>query len=813
MGHVVHKFGGSSLADAKKIQNIANIISGMNETVVVSAIGKTTRMLQQSIDASLKVQAYDTGLKQILSIHLDIIEKLGIQKNHLDAILREDIEQISQMLKTISLTKICAEPLKHFILGFGELWSARVLNAYLNSQSIHSKFIDASDVLYVDDSSFPVSVDWGKSQSLLNASLEHRETKVHIITGFIAQNLEGQRTILGMNCSDYSAAIFAKLLQAKKLIIWTDVAGVYSANPQVVPEARQLQRLSYKEALELAYFGASVVHPLTINPMMEEEIPIYIKSSFDPQNAGTIITHPLKEPSKAKYWIKGLTSTTDVAIMRLQGAGIIGVSGIAAKVFSILEQHGISVMMISQSSSEYSICFAIHSKMANKAVRALEKGFKAEIDKRDIEHIYCDKGYALITAVGDGMRSQPGALSKVIKPLADAKVNIHAITQGSSERSITVTVHESDEALALKLIHAQAKNAPVIELAIGIIGVGNVGKVLIEQMQNQYLSLLEKNLRIRIVCMMNSKRFIQGENLLLDNWHEALQSSEKKANLALMSQSLLNTPVAQKVIIDASANLEVSEHYLEFLDNGIHVVTPNKHANTQSMEYYRELRQVALDNNVSFKYETNVCAGLPLVNTLQTIQLCGDKINKIQGVFSGTLSFIFNQMNQGKTFVDSLMLAYEKGYTEPDPREDLSGMDAARKVVCLAREIGLSIELSDVDVQNLTPKALQDVPLAKFLKEIKHYDQKITDALLAIKQKAKALHFIGEIDAKGKISVGVQACENTSPFAGLSNADNMVLIYSDYYCHSPMVITGAGAGAEVTAAGAFGDVLSLVNRM
>ncbi len=812
MEYVVHKFGGSSLADVIKIKHVMRIIGTTAQSVVVSASGKTTSLLKKAIELALENKSNHKVLEQISEHHMTLINGLCPDNKSVIKIFKKDIEYLKQILLTIRLSGICGDALEYFILGFGELWSAQILTVVLQQNDIQAQFVDASTVLFIDDHQKPVVIDWQRSQQAVDKHIIDRANKIYIITGFIAQNQEGNRSILGMNCSDYSSAIFAKLLQANKLVIWTDVAGIYSANPQVVKNARQLKQLSYKEALELAYFGASVVHPLTINPMMEMGIPIEIKSSFDPQDPGTVIVKKLDQENLAQYLIKGLTSISNVALMRVQGAGIIGVSGMAAKVFSVLEQAQVSVMMISQSSSEYSICFAIESKFAKKATKALERHFKAEIERGDIEHIYCEIGYALVTAVGDGLRAQPGALARVIKPLADAKINIHAITQGSSERSITVTVKQLDEDLALNLIHQQAKNPPLQNLAVAIIGTGGVGSELIKQLQAQKANLEAKSINLQLVALLNSTNALYANDLLVkENLLGLLKTNVGgHSDLDQLINHMQALSCAHKVIVDATANSIIAESYIKFLQNGMSIVTPNKYANTQSMAYYQTLRATAQLHNVEFKYETNVCAGLPLISTIQSMQLTGDKITKIKGVFSGTLSFIFNQINQGKTFVESLMLAYNDGYTEPDPREDLSGMDVARKVVCLAREIGLSIELSDINVQNLTPTELRNCTKEVFLAKVADYDQALTDKFKKLKGKLAALHFIGEINVSGKVVVSVLPLEETSSFVNLTGVDNMVLIYSKRYCNTPMVIRGAGAGTEVTAAGVFSDILSLV---
>ncbi|WP_150465396.1 bifunctional aspartate kinase/homoserine dehydrogenase I [Francisella sp. SYW-2] len=804
---IVHKFGGSSLATSEKIKNVSNIISCIDEAVVVSASAKTTSNLQKAIDQAIESQDYSETLNFIFEHHSSILHDLVPAENTLRETILKDLRDIKHILSTIVITGFCADSLRFFILGFGEIWSAKILTLYLQSRDKNAYFIDASECLIVNDSNYPVTVNWQQSLESIKAIKSENPADVYVITGFIAQNKLGKRTILGLNCSDYSAAIFAKLLQADKLYIWTDVAGVYSANPQVVPEAKPLTQLTYKEALELAYFGASVVHPLTIAPMALERTPIYIKSSYSPDEVGTKIS---ADKDEDQGLIKGLTSVSDVAIVRVQGAGMIGVSGISFKVFGALEKAGVSVMMISQASSEYSICFAIDSVNADRATETLKHEFTNEIKNNLIEEIAVHKHHALITAVGEGMKSKTGSLAKLVNSLKLANINIHAIAQGSSERSVTFAVKAEDEARGVQAMHRHY-NSVSDDIAIAVIGAGNIGKAFIKQIKQTYEKWYSRGINLVLVGATNSKQMrVSYENLLFENIDNLLNENTEQVNLEKLAEFMSHASATKKIVIDATASEDVSKSYANFLNNGISVITPNKYANSGNYEFYQELRKVAKQNGTSFLYETNVCAGLPLIVTLQNMVQSGDHVSTIKGIFSGTLSYLFTQLNNGVIFSDAVKMAYDAGYTEPDPRQDLSGMDVARKTVILAREIGLNIGLNDLVIENLVPEELRECSVEEFFTKLPAFNEQIMQQIADKKKALAGVHYVGSI-VNGVANVGIQAYDESSPFANVKGTDNIVMINTDRYTQ-PMVIQGAGAGVEVTAAGVYADVITVIRE-
>ena len=804
---IVHKFGGSSVASVEKIKNIANIIQSKEEAVVVSASGKTTSHLKKAIEQAIANEDYTSTLNVVLEHHRELISNLVTDSQGLDDLILSDLRSIKHILSTISITNFCSDNLRFFILGYGEIWSANILTAYLNEVGKKAHFIDASKVLIVNDKKYPVVVDWHTSADNIKTEMTKNPADVYIITGFIAQNKLGKRTILGLNCSDYSAAIFAKLLQARELYIWTDVAGVYSANPQVVPEAEPLKQLTYKEALELAYFGASVVHPLTISPMASENTPVFIKSSYAPSEIGTKIS---ADRDLSQGMIKGLTSVSDVSIVRVQGAGMIGVSGISAKVFNALDKADISVMMISQASSEYSICFAIEMSQSDNAVEVLQQEFDKEIKENLVEEIIVDKHFSLVTAVGEGMKAKTGSLSVLLNSLKLADINIHAIAQGSSERSVTFAVSQRAENRAIQAMHRHYKSIGD-DVAIAVIGAGNIGKEFINQLKQTHNNWLDKGVNLVLVGVTNSKAMkISYENLLSKNTDELLIENTEPVDLTKLAEFMSHATATKKVVIDATANETVASQYLEFLAKGISVITPNKYANSGGYDYYQNIRKTAEHTKANFLYETNVCAGLPLVNTLQNMVLSGDRVETIKGIFSGTLSYLFTQLNDGVIFSQAVKMAYDAGYTEPDPRQDLSGMDVARKTTILAREIGLNLNLENLEIENLVPEELRDCSVADFFNELPKFDEQIMQTIADKKQNQAGVHYVGTID-NGVATVGIQAYDSSSPFANVKGTDNIVMINTARYTQ-PMVIQGAGAGVAVTAAGVFADLITIINE-
>ena len=793
----IHKFGGSSLANADRFIALRSLLKGKNEIIVVSAIHGTTNALQMMIDAAINNEAYLDKLNALEKLHVEIIQQLLSTKNQAEVVqaIKQDIMILKKLLDSVKKSGSCPKETQDFILGQGEIWSASILSDYLAQDKKDIIYLDASTVLFTYEKNGMICIDWQKSQAELNNFLANKAFDQIIITGFIASTLEGKRTTLGRNGSDFSAAIFAKLFNATCLTIWTDVDGIFTADPNRVHTAFVIDSLSYKEALELAYFGAKVLHPMTIGPVLESKIPIYIKNSFNPSAAGT---HISASPKKSPYVIKGLTCIDAVSLINIEGTGMTGVSGIAARVFQILHHTGISVILISQASSEHSICFAVANIHTDTAVNALKENLHFEMERQYIEGIYVDKHCAILSAVGDNMVGTVGISGKLCDSLAKANINIRAMAQGSSERNISVVVKDTDINKSLQTVHAGFYLSRKT-ISIGLIGPGSIGSTLLRQIQSEIehlKSTYHVNLYVRGI--MNSKKMLLSEDPInLSTWEKELNNSPHQADLKIFTDHILTNDIPHAVIIDCTANPTIGQHYLNFIERGIHVITPNKHANSGELKYYKQLRTLTHAKDIHYLYEATVCAGLPVINTLQDLLKTGDKVNKIEGVVSGTLSFLFSELPKGKKFSEIISEAKKLGYTEPDPKEDLSGMDVARKLVCLAREVGHDVSLKDVKLHDLN--SISDDQMEELINKAKAKNQKLA--------------YMGEINSEGTITVDIKSLPENHPISRLAGTDNMLIFHTNRYDAYPLIIQGPGAGAEVTAAGIFADLLRLVSYL
>lgn len=804
-----HKFGGSSLADAERFKAVKQILSGKKEIIVVSATKGTTSTLQHCLDLARGGNDYSRDLNLLEDRHIKLINSI-ISKNSQNLVksLREDVEFIRNILNTIKTIHSYATEIQNFVLGFGEIWSAKILNAYLNLGG-NSEYLDASSILYSYIENDVVCIDWEKSYTELVQFVKNKDFDQLVVTGFIAKTLNGQRTILGRNGSDYSGAIFAKLFKAKCLYIWTDVDGIYTAHPQKVKSAFVIEHLSYKEAHELAYFGASVLYPMTVLPVESENIPLYIKNSFNPTAPGTYISH---ETKKTPYMIKGITYVSDIALINIEGAGLIGVAGTAARIFQILKDISVSVVLISQASSEHSICFAINNKMMDLAVSTLQERLHLEISGNLVGKITADPNCSIVAAVGEEMIGAVGAAGKLCDALAKANVNIRALAQGSSERNISVVINSSDINKALQALHAGFYLSGKT-ISIGLIGPGTVGKTLLKQISTELEGLCHKyhvNLCVRGI-MGSQKMLLSDSGINLNKWESNLKKSELEANISKFVEHIVSDDVPNAVIIDCTASVDVSKKYLDFAKKGISIITPNKHANGGStLKYYKELKAAVRDNKCQYLYEATVCAGLPVINTIGDLIKTGDEITAIEGIVSGTLSYIFNELAGGRKFSDVVKEAKKLGYTEPDPREDLSGKDIGRKLICLAREIGYDVSLNEIEIVNLVPANLRKCSVDEFMSRVSECDNEMHKMVEKSNKNNEKLRYVASIKADKTLSVAIQSCPQEHPFNRLRGTDNMLIIHSKRYCdNQPIIIQGPGAGSEVTAAGIFADLLRL----
>lgn len=810
----VHKFGGTSVGNAERYQNVAKIVTELGDSapraIVVSAMKGVTDALIEVVELARKRnEIYLSRLDIIKNRHFEALHDLlkashPELKSSLTARLEQDFRDIQEILRGIWLTKTASERNVELISGYGEVWSAQFLDVLLRSQGHPSQWLDARDVLIVEPLERSVVVNWDESATRLKEWITRHPSRLLIVTGFVASTLEGVATTLKRNGSDFSASIFGALLEADEITIWTDVDGVLSADPRLVPEAVVLDEVSYNEMAELAYFGAKVVHPATVEPAIGRNIPIWIRNTFNPTFRGTKI----HSSATSNLLAKGFSVIENIALVNVEGTGMVGVPGIAERLFGGLRSAGLSVMMISQASSEHSICFGIEQSQAEKAKKAIEKQFYAEIQQGLIQRIDVTLNCAILAVVGDNMVKNPGISGRFFDALGKAGINIRAIAQGSSERNISAVIPSEDSTRALRSVHS-AFFLSNHTLSVGIIGTGLIGKTLLQQLNEQAQFMKkERGIELRIRGLMNSKKMILQDSLTdLDPQGEPCDPDR-------FARHIRSDHLPHSVIIDATASSEIPQHYPEWLSMGIHIITPNKKANTADYATYRKIKETARKSQRHFLYSTNVGAGLPIIQTLRDLHRTGDRILRIEGVFSGTLSFIFNSFDGDKPFSEVVKEARARGYTEPDPRDDLSGMDVARKLVILAREIQLPVELNDVKIESLVPSELRKGDTESYLRALPLQDSAMKKLIETAQNRDEVIRYVGTLEPSGPCGewvaqVGLQFFPQSHPFARISGSDNIVAFRTQRYDTQPLVIQGPGAGPAVTAAGVFADLLRL----
>ena len=811
---VVHKFGGSSVADAACFRRVAEIVeasSNPREAIVLSACrGVTDALLELVALAEQPDKEFGAAIRALKARHLDLAAEL-ISKPAYEsykAQFERDCLDIAGMLQTVRLIRSSTYSMRDVIAGFGEIWSTRLFAPFLRERARIKGdilWIDAREVIIVEWGSLGAAVQWPASEANLKKLVPPNFLGRLIVTGFVATTTKGKQTTLGRNGSDFSGSIFGALLDAIEIIIWTDVDGVLSADPRLVPNAQVIDQLSYNEAMELAYFGAKVIHPQTMAPAVSRDIPIFIRNTFAPQKRGTLIC---ANPVSALI-VKGITSIDPVALVNLEGAGMIGVPGTAHRLFGVLRDSGISVILISQASSEHSICFAIPEAQAVRAEEAVRRAFDAELRGGQIQHVEVALGMSILAVVGDGMAGAHGVAAKVFSSLGDAAISVRAIAQGASERNISVAVDGKGAARALRAVHAAFYLSPNT-LSIGLIGPGTVGRVLLAQIATQIDRLRELNLDLRVRGIASSKRMLLQETSVdLSRWAELMAEAGEPLNLEKFINHVQADYVPHTVVIDCTASASIADQYRDWLSRGIHIVTPNKKANSGTLPYYRSLQDAKRDAGTHYLYEATVGAGLPIIHTLRDLRGTGDEITQIEGIFSGTLAYLFNVFDGSESFSSIVRAAKAKGYTEPDPRDDLSGIDVARKLIILGREMGLTLEIADVQVEGLVPEALTQCSVEEFMARLPESDAAMAAALAEARLKNQVLRYVGRIDAAGKATVGLMRLEAKHAFANIALTDNVVRFATRRYCDNPLIVQGPGAGPEVTAAGVFSDLLRL----
>lgn len=811
----VLKFGGTSCGTVDSIQSVLSIIKGNLEkgekiAVVFSAMGGVTnQLIETGKRASVSDLSYFDLVKAIEERHFNVVRALIDVKaqSKVFANIRTIINELEDLLKGVSLIREISSRTADLIVSFGERLSTTLIYEILHAQGVDCQFLDARKVIRTNDSFGMAEVDFDTTNRLIQ---EHfaKTKSLQLITGFIGSTDKGETTTLGRGGSDYTGSIFGAALNSEEIEIWTDVDGMMTADPRKVKNAFTIPTITYSEAMELTHFGAKVIYPPSLQPAFAKNIPIRVLNTFNPSFVGTVVSRQA-EPSE--YIITGISSIDNLALVNLQGSGMIGVAGVSGKLFTILAKHKISVVLISQASSEHSICFAIDPQYSQQVRQILETEFASEIAIGDIEGVDIQENLSVIAVVGEGMRHHTGVSGKLFSVLGKNGINIVATAQGSSELNISVVIEKKDISKALNVIHDTFFFSQVKTLNLFLVGTGLIGKALLNQLKGQanYLSKY-RGLKVNLVGVMNSRKMlVTSDGISMDSWQETLDAMGKPAELWAFVEEAKRLNLPNSVFADCTADKTIHNYYLGLFEANISVVTPNKVANSGRYEDYALLHRTVLKKGVKFLYETNVGAGLPVINTLQGLIASGDRFEKIEGVLSGTLSYIFNNFKKGVKFADIVREAKVKGYTEPDPREDLSGMDVARKILILGREIGLRLEPEDVTILKLLPENCEKAPTVEdFFNELEVSNSYFETMVDEAEAKGEVLRFIATLE-DNKITIGVKSIGKTHPFYMMDGADNVISFTTKRYHDRPLVIKGPGAGAEVTASGVFADIVAI----
>jgi aspartokinase/homoserine dehydrogenase 1 len=804
------KFGGSSIRDAERIKNVIDIVKNESKNnnfvgVVFSAFqGVTDDLLTLSRMAADRNELYLNELSKIKERHIKTTAELLSAKTLIktEASVISLLDELGEILKGIYLIKELSAKTLDLVLSFGELLSNTIISFAFLDNKIENDLLDTREIIITDRNFGFARVLFDKTDSnVRNYFKEHN--KLQIITGFIASTLQKETSTLGRGGSDYTVSIIGAALEVDTIEIWSDVNGVLTADPKKVRDAFSISNMDYEEAMELSHFGAKVIYPPTMHPAAVKKIPVVIRNTFNPDFAGTMIS----TRTDSDYPIKGISSIDDVTIVRVEGSGMIGVAGIAQRVFSSLAKNEINIILITQASSEHSICLAILPHNAATAKSALEEEFSFELKTGIVNKIILEKDFSVIAVVGKHMRNTLGIAGKFFSALGDNFINISAIAQGSSELNISAVISRKDELKALNVIHhkffSSGKPEPI---HLFLAGYGSVGSELV----NLINSNQDLYHRIRLHGIINTKKMLIGEKeISINTLRKELMENGEIADLNGFVDRIKAINYNNSVFVDCTASDETAEIYDDILNKGINIVAANKRATTKSYPYYLRLKESAVKNKVKFLYETNVAAALPVISTMNDLKRAGDKIIKIEGVLSGTLSFLFNNISPSKKFSRVLKEAKEKGYTEPDVRDDLKGTDSARKILVLIREAGFKLELTDIKVENLVPPEYRKIVSSEeFMKRLPELDDHFDKILNQALSKKCRLRYIASFN-DGIAEVKLKEVDEMHPFYNLSGTENVIAYYTEYYNTAPQVINGPGAGTQLTSVGIISDIFKI----
>lgn len=806
----VLKFGGTSVGSAENIQRVREILMGQDDDVivVVSALGGITdKILSAAKMAAIGTGYFQAELTEINTRHFDTIEKLfdGDKQSEVRAKVQVLLNELERIVQGVSLIGELTPKTLDKIIGFGERLSSLIISEFIPD----SKWFDSSKLIRTNSDFGKAIVNFGETNKLIKSAFSSF-SGVAIVPGFISGNELGEYTTLGRGGSDYTGAIMAAAMDVSSLEIWTDVNGFMTADPRVISKAYTIKTLSYSEAMELSHFGAKVIYPPTILPVYRKGIPVRIKNTMDPEAEGTLITE--SKLNGKDLPIKGISSISNITLITIQGLGMVGVTGISARLFGALASQNINVILISQASSENSISFAIDSSSSNKAESAIRQEFEREIELDQINKVTIEENLAIVAIVGENMKHATGVAGKLFNTIGKNGINIIAIAQGASELNISWVVKVSDLRKTLNVVHESFFLSENVELNVFLLGIGLVGGNLLEQIRQQQPKLLkEKHLKIKLAGVANSKKMLfNRDGIDIATFHEKLLAEGQVSGLEQFKNEIINLNMYNSIFVDCTANNHAANLYAELLNANISIVTANKVAASSSYENYALLKKTAKRKGVKFLFETNVGAGLPIITTLNDLVNSGDTILRIEAVLSGTLNFIFNTISETVPLSQTIRMAKEQGYAEPDPRIDLSGVDVARKLLILVRESGYPFDMQDIKINTFIPEKYFEGSVDDFWKKIPEMDAEFEANRKMLASEGRFWRFVAKFD-QGKAEIGLQEITAGHPFADLQGSNNLVMFTTERYHDFPMIIKGYGAGAAVTAAGVFADIIRVSN--
>ena len=813
------KFGGSSVASADRIKGLIEILKpriseGEELALVFSAFGGITDLLiEMSELASQGKDKYIALYHQFKDRHNDAAKALLSEQQYLELsmALDDNHETLRDLLKGIYLVREASPRTLDYVLSFGERNANYIITMALKERGINAAYLDARKVIRTNKDFGSAKVNFRQTNELVRDYFSTYKGDIQVVTGFIGSDSGGLTTTLGRGGSDYTAAILAGALDAEVLEIWTDVDGVLTCDPRKVKKAFTIPQLSYAEAMEMSHFGAKVIYPPTIQPALQKGIPIYIRNTFNPVFPGTLITK--EQDPTFRSTIKGISSLSNISLIRIQGSGLMGVPGVSARLFSALGKEKINVILITQASSEHSICIAVSDKESANAIEFISEEFRKELDELLIDPVKAETGLCVMAVIGEQMKNVPGVAGRLFEALGKNGINIKAIAQGSSELNISFVIDQSEESKALNAIHDSYFLSDTKRIHLFMIGVGLIGSTLLRQIEDQKETLeKEHGIEITVAGIANSKKMLFAESgIRISEWKQSLDKSDQPSDPKAFVHIMNEMNLSNSIFLDNTANQVIPALYPEILSASISIATPNKVATSSDYALYRDLKNLAKANNVQFLYETNVGAGLPVISTLRNMIHSGDKIVRIEAVLSGSVSYIFNNYDGSRPFSALVREAKDLGYTEPDPREDLSGADVRRKITILSREAGYAIEPDDVVIAPILPQECMDAAdIPSFFEALEGADGHFEKMRIAAANNGKVLRFIAKLES-GKASLGIEQVDKDSPFYNLGGSDNMIVFTSLRYSNRPLVVRGPGAGAEVTAAGLFAEIISAGN--